>query len=241
MVLTLGLVFVRNGFVDQVIDEAQSSIIDQVIDETSQPERRMPRAQQRAATRLAILEAAAECLVDEGYSALTTRRVAERAGIAQSTLMHHFATREALLVEAVTQLATALADEALDEVDLAALRTPAEREAVLDRAWATFTSPRALAAVQVWAAAWTEPELAAPLHELEERMTTIVHITAGTLFPEESESPDFPALIDATVALIRGLVIAMPITGQEELDARWESMKPILLRAAGDLLDGTRP
>ncbi|MFA9271757.1 MAG: glycogen/starch synthase, partial [Baekduiaceae bacterium] len=91
------------------------------------------------------------------------------------------------------------------------------------------------------AGAWTEPELAAPLHELEERMTTIVHITAGTLFPEESESPDFPALIDATVALIRGLVIAMPITGKEELDARWESMKPILLRAAGDLLDGTRP
>ncbi|MGK2938179.1 MAG: hypothetical protein ACSLFR_10315, partial [Solirubrobacteraceae bacterium] len=66
----------------------------------------------------------------------------------------------------------------------------------------------------------------------------IVHATAGMLFPAEAESPDFPALIDVAVVLIRGLVIAMPISGREELDARWESMKPILLRAAGDLLDG---
>lgn len=207
-----------------------------MIDETSSG-RRVTRAEQRAATRLAIVEAAAECLVEDGYAALTTRSVAERAGIAQSTLMHHFATREVLLVDAVTQLATALADEALDAVDFAALRTPAERESVLDRAWETFTSPRALAAVQVWAAVWSEPELAEPLHELEDRLNTIVHVTAGTLFPEEAESPDFVPLIDAAVALIRGLVIAYPISGREELDARWESMKPFLLRAAGDVLD----
>lgn len=210
-----------------------------MIDET--PTRRPTRAAQRAATRLAIVDAAAACLVEEGYAALTTRRVAERAGVAQSTLMHHFATREALLVEAITQIATALADEALDAVDLAALRTPAEREAVLDRAWETFTSPRALAGVQVWAAVWSEPELAEPLHELEERLGTIVHATAGTLFPEAAGSPDFTALIDAAVALIRGLVIAMPISGREELDARWAAIAPLLLRAAGDILDGADP
>lgn len=209
-----------------------------MIDETT-PEgpRRPTRAQQRAATRLAIVGAAGECLAEEGYAAFTTRRVAERAGVAQSTLMHHFETREALLVEAVTMLATALADEALDGVDLAALRTPAEREAVLDAAWRIFTSPQALAGIQIWAAVWTEPELAAPLHELEERLLTIAHVTAGALFPEQAEDPSFPALIDATLALIRGLVIAMPISGREALDARWEAIKPILLDAASDLLD----
>jgi AcrR family transcriptional regulator len=197
----------------------------------------MTRAQQRAATRLAIVRAAGDCLVEDGYSAFTTRRVAEHAGVAQSTLMHHFATREALLVEAVSMLATALAEEALDGVHLAALRTPAERETVLDEAWRIFTSPQALAGVQIWAAVWTEPELAEPLHELEERLLTIAHVTAGALFPEQAEDPSFPALIDASLALIRGLVIAMPISGRESLDARWEAIKPILLQAAGDLLD----
>lgn len=214
------------------------SIVDRVIDETpSERPARMTRAQQRAATRLAIVRAAGDCLVEEGYAALTTRRVAERAGVAQSTLMHHFETREALLVEAVTMLATALAEEALDGVDLAALRTPAERETVLDETWRIFTSPQALAGVQIWAAVWTEPELAEPLRELEDRLLTIAHVTAGALFPDRAEDPSFSALIDATMALIRGLVIAMPISGHEALDARWQTIKPILLEAAGDLLD----
>lgn len=207
-----------------------------MIDETRT--RRPTRAEQRAATRLAIVDAAADCLVDDGYAALTTRRVAERAGVAQSTLMHHFPAREELLVEAVTQIATTLADEALDEVDLAALRSPAEREAVLDRTWRTFTSPRALAGVQVWAAVWTEPELAATLREIEERLQAIMRATAGTLFPEAAEHPGFDALLDAAVALIRGLAMAMPIWGRDELDARWEAMKPFLLRSAADVLDG---
>ena len=38
------------------------------------------RSQQRDATRLAIVDATIDCLVEDGYAALTTRRVAERAG-----------------------------------------------------------------------------------------------------------------------------------------------------------------
>ncbi|MBJ7329233.1 MAG: TetR/AcrR family transcriptional regulator [Solirubrobacteraceae bacterium] len=211
-----------------------------MIDETSSTSRRPTRAEQRAATRLALVEAAADCLVEEGYGALTTRRVAERAGVAQSTLMHHFPAREELIVDAITRLATELADESLDAIDLAALRTPSHREAVLDQAWRTFTSPRALAALQVWVAAWTEPELAVTLRDLEERLSAIITLTATTLFPAESGDPRFPALIDTGVTLIRGLVMGVPISGQEKLDERFAAMKPILLQAASDLLDEPR-
>src|SRR5690606_6215637 len=99
------------------------------------------------------------CLIEHGYSALTTRRVAERANVAQSTLMHHFPAREALLVEAVTALATSLAQRAVSEIDLAAAGDEQHRSAVLDQAWRTFTSPEAMAAIQLWGAAWAEPEL----------------------------------------------------------------------------------
>jgi AcrR family transcriptional regulator len=121
--------------------------------------RRRTRAEQRAATRLALLDATAECLVEEGYPGLTTRRVAERASVAQSTLMHYFPTREELLIETITHLALRLADEALEQIDLAAMRLPEAREQVLDQAWREFTSREALAAAQLWAAAWAEPEL----------------------------------------------------------------------------------
>jgi AcrR family transcriptional regulator len=199
--------------------------------------RRPTRAQQRVATRQALIEATAQALVEDGYAALTTRRVAELAGVAQSTLMHHFETREALLVEAITHLALRLADEALDEIDIAALRSPAHRDAVLDQAWVKFTSPQALAAAQLWIAAWSEPELAETLRELEQRLGGIIFATAGTLFPDQAEKPGFPALLDAAISLIRGLVMAIPVSGQQAVDARWAAIKPILLHAAADLLD----
>ena len=211
---------------------------DQVIDETAtQPPRRLTRAQQRVATRTAILDATAACLIDEGYATLTTRRIAERAGVAQSTVMHHFETREALLVEAVTRLALQLADHALQEIDLAALRSPEHRDAVLDQAWRAFTSPQALAAAQLWIAAWSEPELAATLRDLEQRLGAIISATAGALFPDQADDPRFPALLDTAVSLIRGLVMAIPISGREAVDARWRAIRPVLTQAAAQLLD----
>ena len=211
---------------------------DQVIDETTTatPPRRS-RAQQRAATRQALLEATHRCLVEEGYGALTTRRVAELAGVAQSTLMHHFATREALLVEAVSDLAQRLAEEALADIDLAALARPERREAVLDQAWRTFTSPPALAAAQLWIAAWSEPELAASLRDLERRIDAILSATAATVFPEQAADPRSPALLAAAVTVIQGLVMEIPVAGRRAVTARWKLIKPVLLDAAARLLD----
>jgi AcrR family transcriptional regulator len=200
---------------------------------------RPTRAEQRAATRQAIIDATIECLVTDGYAALTTRRVAERAGIAQSTVMHHFETREALLVEAVTNVALGLAEQALDRIDLSALRTPELREAVLDEAWLEFTSPQALAGAQLWAAVWNEPELASVLRQLEERLTAIIVGTTGALFPELTGDPRLPALLDAAVSLIRGLVLAIPVWGHEAVTARWLAIKPIFLDATAQVLGGS--
>lgn len=199
---------------------------------------RPTRAQQRLATRRRIVAATIECLSQEGFGALTTRRVAERAGIAQSTVMHHFETREALLVEAVTQVAAELAEQTLTRVDLAALRDPAHREAVLDEAWREFSSPQALAAGQLWMAVWSDPGLAPVLREIESRINRIILSTANSLFADLEGDPRLPALLDASLALIRGLVIAIPIWGPEEVARRWQAIKPLVLDAAAYLLDG---
>jgi AcrR family transcriptional regulator len=209
-------------------------MIDQTLGD-AEPRRRT-RAEQRATTRQSIIEATIDCLVEEGYVALTTRRVAERAGIAQSTVMHHFETREALLVEAVIQVALRLAERALERIDFEALRTPEHREAVLDEAWVEFTSPQALAAAQLWAAVWNEPELTPVLRQLEQRLTGIIVGTAHALFPELSDDPRLPALLDAAVSLIRGLVLAIPVWGRDAVTARWEGIKPIMLDATAQIL-----
>jgi AcrR family transcriptional regulator len=197
----------------------------------------MTRAEQRVATRTAILDAAGQCLVDDGYAALTTRRIAERANVAQSTLMHHFPTREALLVEAVSHLALRLADTALADLDLRTARWPEQREEVLDHMWRVFTSPESLAAAQLWFAASTDPELAAALHDLEERLAGLVVLAATAVLGDLVEHPDFPGLLETGLALIRGLVMSIPVSGRDAVEARWQAIRPLLGRTASDLLD----
>jgi AcrR family transcriptional regulator len=50
-------------------------------------------------TRLALLNAAIDLLVDRGFGALTTTRLAEHAGFTRGALQHHFASRDDLLVQ----------------------------------------------------------------------------------------------------------------------------------------------
>jgi AcrR family transcriptional regulator len=194
------------------------------------------REQQRARTRQAILEATVAALVEDGYAALTTRRIAERAGIAQSTLMHHFETRELLIVEAVAGLAEQLAVAAVQQLDLTGLRGAAHREAVLDLSWALFTTPEALAAAQLWGAAWTEPEIASALRDLELRVAELILTTATTVFPEETQDPRFPVFIDGVYQMIRGLVIGIPTWGADAINARWALIKPVLLEASLEVI-----
>lgn len=223
-----------------MIDERHDTIIDHVNGESppaAAAPRRRTRAEQRALTRRALLDATVECLVEDGYAGLTTRNVAERAGVAQSTFMHYFPTRDAFLIEAVEHVALRLLDDALDQIDLAALRSPRHREQVLDQAWREFTSPEALAAAQLWAAVWTEPDLGVTLRDVERRLGSIIAAAAATLFPDQAEDPRFPALIDLAVSLIRGLIDAIPVHGREIVDARWEAIKPIVIEATGRLLD----
>lgn len=191
-----------------------------------------PRELQRQRTRRLILHETVRCLVDDGYDALTTRRIAERAGIAQSTLMHHFETREFLLVEAVSALAEQVATASIREVQAIGVRGAAQREAVLDQAWATFTSPEALAAAQLWGAAWAEPEVATALRDLEVRVGQLILSAAQQVLPDETTDPRFPIFIDGAYQLIRGLVMGIPVWGKDAIDARWAMIKPVLLEAS---------
>lgn len=226
------------SFIDQMIDESAKSVRKRLA-KAGFPRARLPRtrAQQRAHTRRRLINATIECLVEEGYPALTTRRIAERAGVAQSTLMHHFSAREELIVAAVTQQAQRFATEALEQIDLSAFRTPEHRERVLDQAWTHFTSPEALAVVQLWLASTQDPDLLPLARAIEERIDDVIERTAGALFPDQSQNPRFPALIDSTYFLIRGLLAAIPVIGLEAATERWQKIKPNLLAAAAGLLD----
>jgi AcrR family transcriptional regulator len=57
-----------------------------------------------ARSRTAILEATAELLIESGASAVTIERVAERSGVAKTTIYRHFSSRSRLIFEAFESL-----------------------------------------------------------------------------------------------------------------------------------------
>jgi AcrR family transcriptional regulator len=56
------------------------------------------------ATRRALLDAAEELLISKGVAAITTRKVAEQAGVNQALVHYHFGTIEELLLAALERV-----------------------------------------------------------------------------------------------------------------------------------------
>lgn len=59
--------------------------------------RKRPRQERARETVAAMLEAAARILSEEGFDAVTTNRIAERAGVSVGSLYQYFPSREALV------------------------------------------------------------------------------------------------------------------------------------------------
>lgn len=88
--------------------------------------RKRPRQARSQATFEAIVEATARILAEDGERALTTNRIAERAGVSIGSLYQYFPDRKAIvraLLERVVAQAESLRPSAIDDTT----RTRAER------------------------------------------------------------------------------------------------------------------
>lgn len=83
-----------------------------------------PAAARGEAVRQRLLAAALELLPERGWPAVSTRVLAERAGVTPSVVHYHFSSVQALLVEAVLGAMRAMTDEFTPVLEQAS--TPAE-------------------------------------------------------------------------------------------------------------------
>jgi AcrR family transcriptional regulator len=67
------------------------------------PERRT-QAERSAATQARLLDATIDCLVERGWAATSTTEIVRRAGVSRGAQVHHFPTKEDLVLAAVAHL-----------------------------------------------------------------------------------------------------------------------------------------
>jgi AcrR family transcriptional regulator len=190
---------------------------------------RRTQAQRREASRAALLDAAVDCLIEDGYAKLTTRRVAERAGVSQGTQMHYFPTKTTFLTEAIRHVSRRLADEALARAVVPSLDERARREAILDELWRVHNEPAFQATLELWIAARTDEELRLEMRELERDLTRLLLASAAEVFPDRAADADFRVRLEMTLAMIRGLAITRAVVSARAVQRSWGAMRARLL------------
>jgi AcrR family transcriptional regulator len=172
----------------------------------SDPERRS-REQRTSDSRTRILDAAVACLVESGYAGTTTLTIQARAGVSRGRLLHHFPSKETLLVAAAQYLATTrFAADGLTATDLPDAETdPGGR---LDRAievmWLTYQQPYFWASIELWTAARTDPALARALLPAERRLGAAIRQTVDAIFEAYAGSPHYTTVRETLLTSMRG-------------------------------------
>ncbi|WP_329958427.1 TetR/AcrR family transcriptional regulator [Nocardioides okcheonensis] len=190
---------------------------------------RTPQADRTRAMRARLLEATVELLVERGFAGTSTTLVSERAGVSRGAQLHHFPTKNDLVVAAVEHL-TELRGAELAEAVQALPRGPRRTRAVLRMLGDHFSSPVFAAALELWVAARTDEALLAAVAPLEQRVGRETHrLTVAALGADESR-PGTRELVQSTLDLVRGLGLAQTITDDTARRRR-------ILDAWADVLD----
>jgi AcrR family transcriptional regulator len=194
------------------------------------PVRRRPRtqAERRAETRAALLDATIECLVTYGYAQTTTGRIAELAGVSRGAQIPYFRTRAELVGAAVAHLA----EERSKAVNARFAEGPVSLEEALDVLWEEHQGTAFDAALELWVASRTEPELRDNLHRIERDVAKRIAREAETALGATARRPGFTDDLMFALATIRGLALLQISTGgsSRALDALWEQARARLVR-----------
>ncbi len=167
-------------------------------------ETRQRQADRTRETKRKLMEATVECLVEHGWSGTTTTVVAERAGVSRGAQLHHFRTRGELVAAAVEHVGAESVEVLKRRAAVAEKSTRAVVELIADfHASDLFT-----AALELWVAARTDPELREQVLQLQARLGREVYGLALELLDADDTRPGVKDAVQATLDLVRGLALA---------------------------------
>ncbi|WP_109526667.1 MULTISPECIES: TetR/AcrR family transcriptional regulator [Nocardia] len=158
-------------------------------------------------SRIQILDAAVRVLVDSGYSGATTLAIQEAAAVSRGRLLHHFPSRDALLIAAVHHLAAERVRHLGSRTDWPT--SEHERIAVaVEAMWMTYQQPYFWASMELWMAARSHEHLRAALIPEEHVMGAMVRSATDNFFgPALVAKPGYIAVREMLNTGMRGVAM----------------------------------
>lgn len=168
---------------------------------------RVPQEERTRVMRQRLLEATIQCLVDAGFAGTSTTLVSRIAGVSRGAQLHHFPTKNDLVVAAVRHLAEQRQIE-FARVRAALPEGEERTRAVLGVMAEYVVSPFFTAALELWVAARSDAQLLAAVGPLEIETGRALHAIAIDLLRVDESRAGVRELVQATLDLLRGLGLA---------------------------------
>ena len=182
------------------------------------------REKATADTRLAILAAARACLLADGYANLSTRAVAEAAGVPLSQIHYHFGSKRQLILavlDAETDRLLERQREMFDEPRPLWLRW----ERACDFLDVDIESGYVRILQEMIAAGWSDPEVAGAVRNVMSGWYALLEEVARR---EAERGADFGGFTPGEIAALMGT----PFIGAEELILLGVTEKSLPMRSA---------
>jgi AcrR family transcriptional regulator len=172
---------------------------------------RVPQEERTRLMRARLLQATVDCLVERGFAGTSTTLVSERAGVSRGAQLHHFPTKNDLVVAAVEHLTERRGAE-LAAAAATLPDGPRRTRAVVQMLGDHFASPVFDAALELWVAARSDEHLLAAVGPLEQRVGRETHRLTVELLDADESVPGVREMVQATLDLVRGLGLANTIS-----------------------------
>src|SRR5690349_17454919 len=197
---------------------------------------RRTQAERSAAMRSRLLDATVECLVTYGYAGTTTQRVAEVAGVTRGAQVHHFRSKEDLVVAAIEHLAEQRAQAAVRDLGRVTA-SPDAASMVLEYLWESHQGPVFVATLELWVAARTDEVLAAQIERVEPIVTGALVGALAQLVPDRVAQKELRDLAYTAMDALRGILLSsFADRDSERARKRWDRVCVHLRRMLSDTL-----
>jgi AcrR family transcriptional regulator len=191
---------------------------------------RRTQEERSAAMRERLLDATIDCLVEYGYAGTTVTRVADQAGVTRGAQVHHFPTKADLVTAAIKHLAVKRTDATLADLQDFHRSTDVLGD-LLDVLWEVHQGPLFIAAVELWVAARTDPELAEHMRTVEPVVNDAIVAAGQSLLAGFDASPEMLYAVYTAMDVVRGLLISSYGLPPGQILARWRRARELMLRS----------
>lgn len=173
------------------------------------------QAERSERTRVLLFEATIECLLELGYAKTSVNEICRRAGLSRGAQQHHFATKAELMAHALEYLVTKLRNQVMDAVHQLA-DDPDRVAKGIDLLWQSFSGTLSTAAMELWVAARTDPELGGAMLPVDRALGRATYDLYRELAWHDVPAERMDTLFWLTLNLTRGLAMDAMIGGDPQ-------------------------